>query len=362
MNITQITLGLGGGGGIENVVRDLSLGLSKSNKVTIAASRIDLPGYEGDHGSSLTWKGMKIVKIKKYNLPMASIYSFSKNGQELLSKKKADIYHAHSAPSPGYLGCKLSERKKKPLVLTLHGGEINILSKKPGFKKVIGDVLERSNKVVCVSKDLAKTVRKRYDVDAKVIHNGVDVHRFLSTPSERDIDILYAGMLREEKGLDVLVDALDKMDARGRSVVIAGSGPQKKWLAIQLRRIKGGRNVKLLGYQPNHKLPYLMDRAKIFVLPSRTEGLSISLLEAMACGCIPVASRVGGTKEVLKGGCGTLVDPGDAYGFSKAIEGLLEDETKMKELSRRCRDRVEKTYSLDRMVRDYQELYECIVS
>jgi glycosyltransferase involved in cell wall biosynthesis len=363
MNVTQVTLGLGGGGGVENFVRDFSLGLAaRGDKVTIASSRIDLKGFSSPLNTVGAWNGLRIARVKKYNLPVASIYSFSSNGFKLLKGKRTDIIHAHSLPSPGYLGLKLKEKRNVPLVVTLHGGEVNILSKRPAFKKINRTILGKTDEIVCVSRELVGTVKKMFDVKARHIPNGVDTIRFSPKDNNLDIDILFVGMLREEKGLDTLLDALETIKGNSPRTMIVGKGPLKNWMLKEIRRRKLGKSVTIRGFVRNDRLPDLMNRARTFVLPSRTEGLSMALLEAMACGVVPVVTDVGDSGYVVRDGKeGMVVQPSDPASLAKGIEQVLGNEERMTSMSNNARKRVLDRFSLENAVVGYRKLFSALV-
>jgi glycosyltransferase involved in cell wall biosynthesis len=359
MDVAQITLGFGGGGGVENFVRDHSLGLSsRGEKILVAASRIDLPGKTLEQGKITDWKGLKIAKVKKYNLPVASIYSFSSNGQKMLRKRKMDVIHAHSLPSPGYLGMKLKESKGVPLVLTLHGAEINVLSNRPAFKQINEMVLSKTDRVVCVSKPLVKRTREIFGIKADYIPNGVDTTRFSPQETEKDIDVIFVGMFREEKGLDVLMKALDGMGKKRPKTMLVGRGPQTQSIREMIKKMGLKKDVSIQGFVRNEKLPQLLNRARVLVLPSRSEGLSLSLLEGMACGVVPVVTDVGGNPTVVRNGKeGVVVPMEDAGALGDGLEQALHDSGKMAKMAR---NRVVKGFSLDATIDKYTDIYKAV--
>jgi len=96
----------------------------------------------------------------------------------------------------------------------------------------------------------------------------------------------------------------------------------------------------------------------LFVLPSRSEGISLTLLEAMACGLPIVATRVGGTPEVvLDGETGLLVPPGDPVALAQAILRIGRDPERGLRMGQAGRGRVEQQFDIRRMVADYEALY-----
>jgi len=110
-------------------------------------------------------------------------------------------------------------------------------------------------------------------------------------------------------------------------------------------------------------IPDILRELSVSVLPSLTEGLSNSLLEAMACGVPVVATRVGGTPEVVVDNeCGLLVPAGDASTLAEAIDRLLVDPRLRARLSNAALQRVAERFSMSRMVQDTENLYETMVA
>ena len=108
-----------------------------------------------------------------------------------------------------------------------------------------------------------------------------------------------------------------------------------------------------------HDVPDLLNAMDIFVLPSYSEGLSLALLEAMAAGKPVVATAVGGTPEVVtEGDNGLLIPPRDAGALAGALERLLTDLALAQHLGANARTHVREHFSLDRLGREINEIYE----
>ena len=108
--------------------------------------------------------------------------------------------------------------------------------------------------------------------------------------------------------------------------------------------------------------PDLLNALDIFVLPSLSEGLPMSLLEAMACGLPVVATRVGGIPEVvIDGQTGLLVPSQNAQALVQALEVLVQQKTTRMQLGHEGRKRVIDYFSQQRMVHEYQTLYEALL-
>jgi len=102
----------------------------------------------------------------------------------------------------------------------------------------------------------------------------------------------------------------------------------------------------------------LLAQADALALPSYSEGLPYSLLEAMAAGVVPIATPVGGIPDAVKSGeHGLLVEPRDAEAIAEAIAALAADRAQLARMSATCRKRIAAAYSIERVAKDFSELY-----
>ena len=197
-----------------------------------------------------------------------------------------------------------------------------------------------------------------------VIPNGVDVSKYSPGPTTfreklgASSVIGYLGRIDPEKNVDALLHAFQDLDPdEGLKLLLVGGGSDRRRLA---RRFAGDR-VIFTGQVVDEKARIEMLRAMdIFVLPSAVEGLSLSLLEAMACGVAPVATDVGSDGEAIRG-AGLVLDPRDLEGQLRlALRTLLEYPDFRINLGRQARLRAVERYSLrdnlDRLLSLYQEL------
>lgn len=190
-----------------------------------------------------------------------------------------------------------------------------------------------------------------------VIHNAIDAAAFRAATSGRDYraelgipadDLLVAfvGRLVVEKGTDVALRAARLLVERGckAHLVIAGDGPE-----LERIRREAGANVHLVGRIGSEDVAALMLQADLFLLPSLTEGLPTTVLEAAACGTASLATNVGGVREVM---------PTDEYGFvfdelpaevcAEAVAFYDENRDVLAVQGARCRARVEQEFSWEK--------------
>jgi glycosyltransferase involved in cell wall biosynthesis len=207
----------------------------------------------------------------------------------------------------------------------------------------------------------------------RVVANGVDIAA---------IDAARPGpLVRRELGLPEdspvigLVGRLDHWGKGHRELFTAMAGLKERH-AVHALIVGGGRRmdevqalaaglglagqVHFLG--PRRDVPDLLNAMDIFVLPSHGEGVSLALLEAMAAGKPVIATAVGGLPElVTEGKTGLLIPPRDAAALARALARLLSDPVLARQLGTNARAHVREHFSLDRLGREINEIYEELV-
>ena len=162
------------------------------------------------------------------------------------------------------------------------------------------------------------------------------------------------GRLSHVKGYDRLITAFSQADA-GWRLLLVGDGPERGALVRQATELGIADRVIFAGYQAD-PYPYY-DAFDVFVLPSRSEGLSISLLEAMAAG-VPVAvTDAGANREVIDGGKSGTMLPEDEGAWAVKLEGVLNDTAGTQAKAAAARTRVHDHYSQETTLDNYEQLY-----
>ncbi len=201
-----------------------------------------------------------------------------------------------------------------------------------------------------------------------VCYNGIDLQQFCPAPSIRPPslpeDALVIGIvcaLRPEKGLLTLVEAFARVRPlrQHMKLVFVGSGPVLP--DLQTRAKEAGVSADCVWEPATAEVANWLRSFDIFVLPSLTEALSNSLMEAMACGCPVGASRVGGNPELVRDGeRGILFEPGNVGALAEALHRLIEDSQLRKALGsnaeRFIRNGFSRAASANRMAEIYEEL------
>ncbi|MDH3637546.1 MAG: glycosyltransferase, partial [Gammaproteobacteria bacterium] len=210
------------------------------------------------------------------------------------------------------------------------------------------------------------------------IYNGVDTDRFRPRKAheqrqittgfaeETDFVIGTVGRLEPVKNQLMLLKAFIAARNTGRSsralkLVVVGDGSQYPDIQDLVREHELQEHVWMPGARDD--IPDIMQCLDLFVLPSKNEGISNTILEAMASGLPIVATDVGGNGELVENGkTGKLVALDDVSGLADAIIAYANDADATHNQARAARDTVEKDYSISRMVNDYVRLYDRMLS
>ena len=229
------------------------------------------------------------------------------------------------------------------------------------------------DQMITVSAHLRRLLLEESGVRADkvtVIQNGVDVSRFRTLdcrePVRRalgygpeDFVVGTVGRLQAEKNHRILVDAIATVSVRHSRVqlLLIGDGKERGILQQRIADIGLGSKVKLLGFRDD--IPALLNALDVFVLPSRREGMSNALLEAMAVGLPVVAIRMGGNPGVVVDAVtGLLVPPGDVRALAEAVAFYTTNASARLEHGRAGHGRVQRNFTLEQMVTGYLSVYE----
>jgi glycosyltransferase involved in cell wall biosynthesis len=225
------------------------------------------------------------------------------------------------------------------------GDDVNITS--GFFDRVMKQFVYRGcDMIFAVANDLKKKIEKVQSCKVTVIPHGVNPEFFKPLNSKaalrqkwgikpQDIVILTVCRLAKNKGVEVLIKAFRILNSneetdRAFKLLVSGEGAERKALEELSSALGVQENVTFLGFRDMEELLELYNLADLFALASYSEGLPKALLEAMACGCIPVATAVGDVgKVVVDGFNGYTVNSGDHEEFSERIKqgiSLSEDE------------------------------------
>ena len=324
---------------------------------------------DGFRGDELRAAGVPILELPVGSFLSPSALAGARRLGRYLDRHRIRIVHAFDLPLTIF-GVPVARAFRTPLVLSSQRSHRDLA---PGLRRHmrrLADFVVDGLVVNCLS--VARQLVAEEHVPAGLIHlcyNGVDVTRFY--PGERcwppalQGASLVIGTLcafRKEKALPTLLEAF----ARVRSLrphlklLLVGDGPLRKDLQE--------RSARLGLAEDCHFEPATADVARwfhatdIFVLPSVSEALSNSLMEAMACGCCAVASRVGGNPElVTHERTGLLFTAGDVAGLAACLQRLIEQPGLAQELAAAGAAHLRERFSTQVAARRMEEIYTGLI-
>jgi glycosyltransferase involved in cell wall biosynthesis len=280
----------------------------------------------------------------------------------LLRRERPHVLHANSSKA-GVLGRLAAVVARVPIrIFTVHGWAFKAHAGVSSRLYLWADRLLRdvTTSIICVAvSELAEGLRAKTCRDDRtvVIHNGIDASASpVIRPHARPPTIVSVGRLRAPKDFVTFVRALAELEKGSFRAVIVGDGPDRGVVEHELRRLHLEGTVHLAGERGN--VLELLAASDIFVLSSRSEGLPISILEAMAAGLPVIASQVGGIPELVEDGeTGILVPRSNPGALAEALQLLLADEVLRKRLGSSGRVRADSRFGVDAFRSRHVELY-----
>jgi glycosyltransferase involved in cell wall biosynthesis len=274
----------------------------------------------------------------------------------LLRRLRTDVVHTHDDRPHlyGTLAGRLAGVGR--IIHTRHSQGLNLSRRQRALVNLAAGWVDR---FVCVSHDSARLAVRQGVLARKVctVRNGIDLERFAYSGPRADGPAVIVARLCPEKDHATLLRATAlavRADPSFR-LEVAGDGPCREDVHRLAGELGLAGHVRFLGQVRD--IPPLLARAGLFVLSSLSEGVSLTLLEAMASGLPVVATRVGGNPEVVADDTGLLVRPADADALAGALLRLWQAPGERRRLGAAGRARVERHFDVRGMVAVYERLY-----
>lgn len=275
--------------------------------------------------------------------------------------RRFDIIHFQSV-DPAILS--MAGRLKARVVVTSHGKAYRV-AKWGKLAKSMSMLAERfyvrvPQSRIAVSKTLADYYRREYRCAVKYIPNGVTVpgrvgnDRLSGFSLTRGEYILFVGRLTESKGCHLLIEACKRLGSTMPLVIVGGSDYPTPYYR-QLRREESPA-IRFLDFRFGEDLRQLLANCRMFVMPSESEGLSVSLLEAMACGRPVICSDIPGNMEAA-GECGISFRSGGSEDLTGKMRYLLDNPELGEELGKAGIERVKREYDWEKIAGATEEVY-----
>ncbi len=296
--------------------------------------------------------------------------------RRIIRENEVDVVHTHTRRADMAAG--IAGHDGRTATITTHHGQINLDGTTFEFKndlpaRVYNYILRKFFTVnVAVSEEIAHELYDNCRVPAERIRripNGIDPEPFLSEFdadavradlgfSSEDVVVTLVGSV-DRKGHRELTDAAAALrpDFPNARYLYVGEGPREREVTEQVSRLGLNGIVRLTGFRGD--VPAVLAASDVFCLPSYSEGLSISVMEAMAAGLPVAASRTGGNPElVVDGETGFIFEPFDSGDLADKLAKLLKNGEKRRAMGEAGRRRVLSEFTLEDMIRRYCDLYK----
>ena len=367
-------------GGAARQCLKLSKALIKQNiDVTILTKRLDShdPVYQSIDGVPVTYVNTGYKMFNRQGVKRLGVYVYIVTLLLYLLRhaQEFDIIHVHSALTTGFVGV-LAARwlKKKSIIKVMNSGAYNDIIMFKESKTIIGasqmaGYLAHCDAVITLN-PLAFDELQRLGFKSSQlvsIANGVEVDDIgvkCTYTATDTIQFLFVGRLAPAKGLEILLEAfkwlVTTFEASPCRLTIIGKGSLMSELESLAEQWDITRYVDLPGEVPN--VTDYLSQADIFVLPSRAEGISNALLEAMAAGLPCITTDVPGNNTVIQHKQnGLLVEVDNPIELAKAMLRLVDSEQLRCQLGQAARHTVEDTFSISTTANQYIRLYNRLI-
>ena len=291
--------------------------------------------------------------------------------------EKLDILHVHYAiPHASSALIARSILKEKgynlPFVTTLHGTDITLVGKDPGYKPVVEYSINHSDGITSVSKSLKDDTYQNFNItrEIEVIPNFIDFSRFKKTDKDHfkkaiapngEKILTHVSNFRKVKRVEDVVKMFGLAHKKIPSkLFLVGDGPERMGTEILCRNLGICADVRFLGKQD--AVEELLAVSDLFILPSETESFGLAALEAMAVEVPVISSNAGGIPEInIQGKTGFMSNVGDFEDMAKNAIYILEDETRLKEFKKNALAHA-KTFDIANILPQYEAYYNKVIS
>lgn len=277
-----------------------------------------------------------------------------------------DIIHSHGAKGGAYariIGSWLRVSGSSVARLYCpHGGSIHY--DKSSLKGRLFFILERAMERMTDRLIFVSGYEERGYVEkignprcaTSLVYNGLSPDEFIDVKIEKNAaDFLYIGMMRDLKGPDVFLDALEKLTKSGRQVTahFVGDGPDKD---AYISRINNSALKDIVAVHPAMPARQAFAKANTVVVPSRAESMPYIVLEAIGAGKPIICSNVGGIPEIFDDEINKLVEPGNSDHLASAMQDMMENKNAALEAATR-KVKLQERFSVEKMAADIMTAY-----
>ena len=354
--------------------RDLGGGGSQRQLVEVAR-RIDRSQFSPHVGCFYT-SGLRLQELENARVPVTefpvrsfrspSVFRVAASFGRYLRENRIQIVHSFDVPM-NLFAASAARWFRAPIIISSQRASRALT---PGFYRRWLQLTDRIVDAIVVNSAAVQRELEQEDgvpsERLRLCYNCLDTEHFHARRPARiealrgaTLVIGSTAMFRPEKGLSTLIEAFAKVRQDGMKLVLVGDGPLLEDLESMAKRL--GVHADCLFPGPQSDVADWLRQMDIFVLPSLSEALSNSLLEAMACGCTVVASRVGGNPELVcstaNGETGLLFEAGQAASLAQQLLILAKDASLRERISASAQAFVNAHFTPQQTIRCFHDIY-----
>lgn len=350
------------------IYRDLGWGGIQNHILTLSRSLIDTGVEVVFAGPSDSWltSNLKALDVECLHLPIRGLYDLRSHVRlgRLIRAHGIDILHSHGRRATFY-AANAGRLTSTPHVASAHSTNSWKSFSRPERVIAISRAVHEALAAHGVNSERLRTVyHGAFDLDRIASLNRIDRRKQLNL-ANTDIAIAMSGRFIKDKGHDLLLKAVHRLGKRGANTHVFLIGADNSEWCGQIHALIGSLgladNIHFIPYQED-VLPWLV-AMDIMVVPSRREGLSLSLLEAASCGLAIIGSEVGGIPEVIEDDVtGLLFEPEDVDGLERCLDALIHDQMRRQRLGIAANELIKERFSVTSMVKNTRSVYSEILT
>jgi len=362
---------VGGGGG--RVAQDLAIGFTRrGHQVRVITAHCgQLPEREEQEGVQII--RLRSARQEMFRASLGAMLAFVPaaffSAWRMVKKWRPDVVHVHFAVPSGAAAWLLSKFTGVPYVLTIHLGDVpGGVPEKTGrwFRWVYPftpPIWKKAAAIAAVSSYTRSLALKKYRVPIQVIPNGVDLETL--NPGEIQVGtpprVVFAGRMQPQKNPLLLVRCLAAVSDLPWSCTLLGDGPLLPAVKSEIGRLGLSARFDVPGWVSPEDVIEQFRHSDLLFMPSRSEGMPIVGLHALAMGLALVLSKVGGCVDLIEDEKnGFLLDPDDQSGFEQALHNLLSNPQRLLSFRKASREYAQK-FNLKTIVSQYEHLLKEVV-
>lgn len=296
---------------------------------------------------------------------------------DVVQHEHLDVLHVHYAiphASAAFMAREILRTKgvNIPFVTTLHGTDITLVGRDPGFEPVITFCLNESDAVTAVSESLKNDTYRHFSTDCsiEVIPNFVNTNKERNDSSKEvrrryakddELIICHISNFRKVKRVEDVLHVFSRINKVHKAkAILVGDGPERYRMEEICRELKLCDDVKFLGKIRDTQR--VLEIADLFILPSETESFGVAALEALSMGVPVISTNTGGIPEVnIDGETGYTSNVGDVDDMANNALKIVKDQETLESFRKRAIERA-KNFDVHKIVQRYEDLYGSLIA